>query len=157
MPEPSPRCEPAVSNDPSAYGFTTEIRVRLSETDAVGIVFFGSFSTYFDVGRMDYLAHLGLNEMDGPVRDLMPGVVVAHQVAFEAPARYNDQLVLHVRIADLGRTSYTFHFLITHKRSRQRIARGTLSLVWLDDQFRPVPLPKAFTEVIREFEGELLG
>ena len=146
----------SVSNDPAAYGFTTEIRVRLSETDAVGIVFFGSFSTYFDVGRMDYLAHLGLNKMGGAVRDLIPGAVVGHRIAFEAPARYNDQLVLHVRIAALGRTSYTFHYLVTHKRSRQRIARGSLCLVWLDDDFRPTPLPEAFTEVIRDFEGDLL-
>ena len=45
----------------SKYGFSTEVQVRLSETDAVGIVFFGTYAHYFDIGRMDYLAHLGLN------------------------------------------------------------------------------------------------
>jgi acyl-CoA thioester hydrolase len=148
---------PLVSDDRGSYGFSTEIRVRLSETDAVGIVFFGSFSAFFDVGRMDYLAHLGLHKMDGAVRDLIPGAVVHQEVSFASPARYNDELVVHVRIADLGRTSYTFHFLVTNKRSRSNVACGSLTLVWLNEDFQPVALPAAFTDAVREFERELLG
>lgn len=147
----------AITRDLNAYGFSTEVRVRLSETDAVGIVFFGSFAAYFDVGRMDYLAHLGLHRLDGHVRDLAPGAVVAHQVDFHNPARYNDTLVIRVRVARLGRTSYTFHFFVSDKRTRLAVATGRLTLVWLDDAFRAVPLPDAFREAIRAFEGELLA
>ena len=102
----------AVTHDRNAYPFMTEIRVRLSETDAVGIVYFGSFSTYMDVGRMDYLNHLGLTRLDGPVRDLIPGAVVNAQLTFLSPARYTDILLLHGRVARIGKTSYTFHCLI---------------------------------------------
>ena len=157
MADRRPHSVSSVSDNRGSYGFSTEIRVRLSETDAVGIVFFGSFSAFFDVGRMDYLAHLGLHTMDGAVRDLIPGAVVHQEVSFASPARYNDELVVHVRIAALGRTSYTFHFLVTNKRSRETVARGSLTLVWLDEAFLPIELPGAFTEVVREFEGELLG
>lgn len=146
----------AVTQDLNAYGFSTEIRVRLSETDAVGIVFFGSFAAYFDVGRMDYLAHLGLHRLDGPVRDLAPGAVVAHQVDFHNPARYNDTLIIRVRVAHLGRSSYTFHFFVSDKRTRRPVATGRLTLVWLDADFQPVPLPDAFRKAVRTFEGALL-
>lgn len=145
-----------VTHDLNAYGYSTEIRVRLSETDAVGIVFFGSFAAYFDVGRMDYLAHLGLHRLDGHVRDLAPGAVVAHEVAFHNPARYNDTLIIRVRIARLGTSSYTFHFLLTDKRTRKPVATGKLTLVWLDEAFSPTPLPDAFRKSICEFEGDLL-
>ncbi len=145
-----------VTQDLNAYGFSTEVRVRLSETDAVGIVFFGSFAAYFDVGRMDYLAHLGLHRFDGHVRDLAPGAVVAHQVDFHNPARYNDTLVIRVRVARLGRSSYTFHFFVSDKRTRRPVATGQLTLVWLDDDFQPVPLPDAFRAAVRTFEGDLL-
>ena len=143
-----------ITLDRNAYGFTTEIRVRLSETDAVGIVFFGSFSVYFDVGRMDYLQNLGLQRMSGAVADLIPGAVVGQTAAFHRPARYNDVLVVHVRIARIGRTSYTFHYLVTHKRSRELVATGSLSLVWLSDAFEPIAVPEAFREVVQGFEGE---
>ena len=147
-----------VQDDRNLYGFQTEVRVRLSETDAVGIVFFGSFASYFDVGRMDYLAHLGLQKYGGVVRDLIPGAVVHQSVSFANPARYNDELLIHVRIADLGRTSYTFHFLVTHKRNRTLVAKGSLTLVWLDDSFSPVAIPDTFRESVAEFEGDgLMG
>ena len=44
------------------FHFSSEVRVRLPETDAFGIVFNGVFFTYFDVGRMDYLRNLGVLE-----------------------------------------------------------------------------------------------
>lgn len=139
--------------DRNAYAFQTEVRVRLSETDAVGIVFFGSFSAYMDVGRMDYLNNLGLQRLDGHVRDLIPGAVVRAHLEFRSPARYNDLLLLHVRVARLGRTSYTFHFLMTQKRTRDVVALGELTLVWLDADFRPTALPEAFRRAVMDFEG----
>ncbi len=145
-----------VSRDLNDYGFTTELRVRLNETDAVGIVFFGSFATYFDVGRMDYLAHLGLHTFDGAVRDLIPGAVVRQEAQFHSPATYNDTLALHVRIARIGKTSYTFHLLATHKRTRALVASGLLTLVWLDENFKPIVVPEQFRVIVRQFEGHRL-
>jgi acyl-CoA thioester hydrolase len=90
------------------------------------------------------------------VKDLIPGAVVGVGLQFKSPARYNDTLIVHVRIAHLGRTSYTFHMLLTNKRTRDIVALGRLSLVWLDADFRPTPLPEAFRVAIREFEGSAL-
>ncbi len=143
-----------ISLAPDDYRFATDLRVRLSETDAVGIVYFGSFATYFDVGRMEYLNHLGLHTFDGPVRDLIPGVVVHQEAHFHAPAHYHDDLQIHVRIAELGRTSYTFHLLATHRSTRRLLASGSISLVWLDANFAPTPLPERFRMCAREFEGQ---
>ena len=144
------------SDELSAYGFSTDVRVRLSETDAVGIVFFGTYAHYFDIGRMDYLAHLGLNQHGGAIRDLLPGVVVGHQVRFTSPARYNEVLAVFVRLAAIGSTSYTFHLKIVNKRSRASVAEGSLTLVWMNDDHQPVQVPESFRSVIREFEGTRL-
>jgi acyl-CoA thioester hydrolase len=146
-----------ISLDLNAYGFTTEVRVRLSETDAVGVVYFGSYAPYFEVGWMDYLAHLGLHTFDSPVRDLVPGAVLRHEAQFHAPARYNDTLCLHVRIAHLGQTSYTFHFVLTQHRDGGLVASGLLHMVWLDETFSPISLPARFRNAVTEFEGPRLA
>ena len=150
-----------ITHDRNAYSFSTEIRVRLSETDAVGIVYFGSFSVYMDVGRMDYLNHLGLQKhQGGPVRDLIPGAVVAAHLNFHTPAHYNDILVVHVRLARVGATSYTFHFLMVNKRTPQVVATGALTLAWLDGEFRPMRIPDDFRAGVKAFEQdrvELVG
>ena len=143
-----------VTEDRNAYRFRTEVRVRLSETDAVGIVFFGSFSAYMDVGRMDYLNHLGLAQHEGPVKDLAPGAVVETSLNFHGPARYNDVLEIHVRMARLGHSSYTFHFLMTDKRTPRVVATGQMTLVWLDEAFKPMGIPEDFRAAIAAFEGE---
>ena len=62
-------------NDNSAFHFSTDIRVRLPETDAMGIVFHGNFFTYLEVGRVDYLRNLGLSEGIRPIRDFENVVV----------------------------------------------------------------------------------
>ena len=141
------------TRDRNAYRFRTEVRVRLSETDAVGIVFFGSYSTYMDVGRMDYLGNLGLTRFGGPVRDLIPGAVISSSARFHAPARYNDVLEIGVRVAHVGETSYRFEFLITNKRTATLLATGQLTLVWLDDDFLPTPIPDDFRRAVAEFES----
>jgi len=155
----------AVTTDRNAYSFSTEVRVRLAETDAVGIVFFGSFSMYLDVGRMDYLHHLGLDAarfrpgssaLTQALAHLPPGAVAHVDVDFRAPARYNDVLVIYVRVAHLGRTSYTFHALMVDKRRPHVVATGRLTLVWLDEAFQPVALPAEFRKAIEEFEGDRL-
>ena len=145
------------SDDLSDYGFSTEVRVRLSETDAVGIVFFGSFASYFDVGRMDYLANLNLNRFGGAIRDLIPGAIVAYETRFKSPARYNDVLTIFVRIAEIGNTSYTFHFKIVNKSTRAVVANGSLTIVWMNLEQEPIVVPDAFREVIRGFEGDGLS
>lgn len=153
-----------VTEDRNAYSFSTEVRVRLSETDAVGIVFFGSFSAYLDVGRMDYLQHLGLDAVrfrgshaGHALAHLPPGAVAHVDIDFCAPARYNDTLVVWVRVAEIGRSSYTFHHLIADKRRPHVIAKGRLTLVWLDDAFQPTAIAPEFRKAIEDFEGERLG
>lgn len=145
-----------LTTDLNAYGYSTDLRVRLSETDAVGIVFFGSFASYFDVGRMDYLNHLELNKFDGAIKDLIPGAVVHQEAHFHKPAHYNDQLTLHVRIAKIGNSSYTFHFLVVNRGNRDIIATGQLTLVWLDSQFQSITIPALFRNTVKEFEGASL-
>lgn len=143
-----------ISTDLNDYGFSTSLRVRLSETDAVGIVFFGSFATFFDVGRMDYLENLGVSDFRGVIPELIPGVVIHHESRFHTPARYADTLIVHVRIAELGNTSYTFHFLGTKKKTREVVVTGALTLCWLDDAQQPTRIPQAFRDAVVGFEAD---
>src|SRR5215218_5991561 len=41
----------------AAYGFTTEIRVRFAETDAQGIAHHAAYLVWFELARVEYLAH----------------------------------------------------------------------------------------------------
>jgi acyl-CoA thioester hydrolase len=138
------------------FNFSTEVRVRLPETDAVGIAFHGWFFTYFEVGRMDYLRNLGLAENNRPIKDFM-NVVVNSTCDFISPARFDDPLVVKVRIADIGNSSFQFEFLVYHKRENRLVAKGKTVHVAIDSAtWKPIRVPDEFRKIIRTFEGTSL-
>lgn len=140
------------------YRFSTDIRVRLPETDAMGIVFHGAFFTYLEVGRMDYVRNLGLAGSHAqPIRDFA-NVVARACCDFRSSARFDDPLVVHVRIAEIRKTSFRFEFLIVHKSEARVVAEGHTVHVAIDAATgKPVPVPDSFREKIRKFEGAALS
>ncbi len=142
--------------EPEQFNFSTEIRVRLPETDAFGIVFHANFFTYFDVARVDYLRNLHALECISPENGRL-NVLVHANAAFRSPARFDDILVVHARISKFGRTSFTFEFLTFHKQENRVVADGSTVICVLDpDTWKPIPVPEDFREMIRNFEGERL-
>jgi acyl-CoA thioester hydrolase len=136
------------------FHFSTEIRVRLPETDAFGIVFHGCFFTYFDVARMDYLRNLGMLDASRPVGGL-PAPVAHADADFRSPARFDDVLVVHARVSEIGRTSFRCEFRVSHKRENRLVAEGHTVQVVIDEKtWKPVPVPEEFRARVRQFEGE---
>jgi acyl-CoA thioester hydrolase len=136
----------------AAFPFRTEVRVRLPETDAMGIVFHGNFFVYLEVGRVDYLRNLGLTDAGRPIKDF-DNVVVAAHVDFKSPARLDDPLTIDVRMREIRRSSFTFDFRIRHKNENRLVAEGYTTHCAIGPDFAPVPVPAAFRAVIARFEG----
>ena len=125
--------------------------MRLPETDAMGIVFHGSYFTFLEVGRVDYLMNLGLTENNRPIRDF-DNVVVAAHLDFRTPARLHDLLAIDVRVREIGGSSFTFAFRIRDKRRNATVAEGYTTHCAVDESFQPMRVPEPFREVIAEFE-----
>lgn len=142
---------------PPNFHFSTEVRVRLPETDAMGIVFHGAFFTYLEVGRTDYLRNLGLaGSFAQPIKDFA-NVVARACCDFRSSARFDDPLVIHVRIAEIRKTSFQFEFRIVHKSEARLVAEGHTVHVAIDPTtLKPIAVPAAFRERVRKFEGESL-
>ncbi len=134
------------------YNFNTEIRVRLPETDAMGVVFHGNYFTYLEVGRVDYLTNLGLCEGNRPISEFENVVVSAH-LDFKSPARLNEKLIIDIRTGQIKKSSFTFEFRIRHKSENRLVAAGYTAHCAIDDQYRPIPVSDHFRKVISNFEG----
>lgn len=137
------------------FNFSTEVRVRLPETDAFGIVFHANFFVYFDVARVDYLRNLGALRFISPEGG-RNNALVHSSADFRSPARFDDVLVVRARIAEIGSSSFTLEFLTTHKAENRVVATGRTTLVVLDERWRPAPVPEEFREAVRKFEGAAL-
>lgn len=135
--------------------FSSEIRVRLPETDSLGVVYHGCFLTYFDVARMDYLRGLGL--LDPFRRGESLNLVVHASADFRSPARFDDVLVVHVRVRRIGETSVHFEFRVTLKADGRLVAEGRSVHSFIDSKtWQPTRVPDEFRAAVRAYEGSAL-
>ncbi|MFM7168110.1 MAG: acyl-CoA thioesterase [Planctomycetaceae bacterium] len=75
-----------------------EIRVRYSETDAMGFLHHANYLCYFEIGRTELFRAQGGNYRRMEELGLF-FVVAKVQVRYRRPARYDDLLTLHTKIS----------------------------------------------------------
>ena len=47
--------------DKSMYYFETTLRVRYSDTDKMGFVYYGNYTKFYEIGRVETMRALGAN------------------------------------------------------------------------------------------------
>jgi len=136
--------------------FSVSTRVAFSDTDAQGIVYYGRYLPYMDLARVEYHRTLGLLGME--VGE--PGVefvMRALAVEYHAPAVFDDEIEVGVRVARIGRTSATYEFEATRVRDGELMVTATQTLVAVDlEQRKACEIPEDFRRTIRDFEGSAL-
>jgi len=124
--------------------------VGFSDTDAQGVVYYGRYNPYFDLARVEYLRSLGLlhRSEDGDF------VMRANDVEYFAPARFDDELEIYVRVSRLGRTSVTFEFAAYEMADGRLMVTAHQTLVYVDlDERKALPVPETYRAKVIEFEG----
>lgn len=120
------------------------LRVRMAETDALGIVYYGSFMTYLELARVELFRRAGLAP-GGP--DGAP--VIAHvSCTYHAPARFDDVLEVEARPVRVGRTSFGLRHRIRRPADGALVAEAEDAVVYVDRQGRPQPLPPRLRELL---------
>jgi len=120
------------------YSFSARTRVGFSDTDAQGVVYYGRYNPYFDFARVEYLRSLGLLDDEGGGEFVMR----ANDVEYFAPARFDDELEIHVRVARVGRTSMTYEFAAHRLPDETLMVTAHQTLVFVDPTARrPIPIP----------------
>jgi acyl-CoA thioester hydrolase len=138
------------------FRFAYRTRVGFDETDAQGIVYYGRYMPYFDRARVEYLRHLELLE-HGRGAGVSQFVMRAQHVQYHAPAAFDDELEVYVRVQRIGRTSITWEFEAVDTASETHLASANQTLVRVDRERRPVEVPGEIRERVGAFEWELGG
>jgi acyl-CoA thioester hydrolase len=113
------------------FKFSTRTRVGFSDTDAQGIVYYGRYLPYLDLARVEYHRKLGLLGME--VGE--PGVefvMRALTIEYHAPAVFDDELELCIRVARIGRTSATYECAAYRVRDDLLLVTATQTPVLVD-------------------------
>ena len=113
------------------YISETTTRVRYAETDQMGIVYYGNYAQYFEIGRVESIRQLGYSykemEEDGV---MLP--VVEMSIKFLRSAVYDDLLTIKTTLRELPADhKITFHSEVFNETGKL-LTSGTVSLYFLD-------------------------
>jgi acyl-CoA thioester hydrolase len=120
------------------------VRVRFGETDLMGIVHHGTYISYFEVGRVEYMRRRGLDYHSWTQLGIHLPVVEAH-VRYRRTARFDELLCIETRLADLQRVQMRFDYRLLRPEldngGEELVAEGytTLACVGHDHVIRRVP------------------
>ena len=134
------------------FKFSAPTRVGFSDTDAQGIVYYGRYNPYFDLARVEYLRSLGLLRRGGEAGDF---VMRANDVEYFAPAVFDDEIEVYVRVSRLGRTSVTFAFAAYRLLDDVLMVTAHQTLVYVDlAERKACPVPDSFRAPVLAFEAD---
>jgi acyl-CoA thioester hydrolase len=143
---------PATDRRPP-FRYVYRTRVGFDETDAQGIVYYGRYMPYFDRARVEYLRELGVLVREPADPEF---VMRAQHVEYHAPARFDDELEVYVRVRRIGTTSVLWEFEAYNATTDERLVVATQTAVSVDlAERRPVPVEWRVREAIAAFEPEL--
>ena len=133
------------------FRFSTDLRVRFSETDAQGVAHNSSYLVWFEIARIAYL-----DQYPGGYRRLIEegieATTVESHVRYHVGVRFDDRLRVWARVSDLRGARFRFDYVI--ERDSEVVADGWTSHACVDaTTLRPTRMPDALKRRIEEIEA----
>jgi len=127
-----------------------KIRVRYSETDQMGYVYYGNYAAYYEVARVEMLRNLGTTYKEMEESGIMMPVLEL-KCKYIRPARYDEELSITVKILEKPQTRIKFHYEI-HNENEELINIGETTLVFVNiEKNRPGLPSKEFEELMEPY------
>jgi acyl-CoA thioester hydrolase len=121
------------------------VRVRYAETDQMGVVYYGNYAQYFEVGRVEFLRERGMSyremEEDGV---MLP--VVHLEVNYKKSALYDELLTIETEIVEKPTVKISFNHKIYNKK-KELLVTGKVVLVFMEIETRKIK--KASSDILK--------
>jgi len=124
----------------------TLLRVRYSETDKMGIVYYANYLVWFEIGRAEFCRARGFSYRDMEENDDAFLVVAESYCRYKAPAFYDDELLVRTHIAEMRRRSLRFGYEIVRVSDDQINAEGETGHVVTDTNGRVRSFPEGYAQ-----------
>lgn len=128
--------------------FVWPVRVYYEDSDAQGVVYYANYFKFMERARTEWIRSLGIEQDTLMKRDRRIFVVVDTTAEFLSPARFNDLLVVTVRLTDRSRATFTMgQDIFRNSIDGELLCRGTIRAAFLNaDTLKPARLPEKLFE-----------
>lgn len=134
--------------------FSTPIQIRFTDIDQLKHVTNSVYQQYFDMGRMEYFAHVFGERMDWSGEGL---VLVSLSMDYMSPIKLIDKIEVRSRISGIGHKSIKMQQQIYNFTSGCVCSQSTSVLVACKSFCtESIEIPSRWVDKIKAFEPELL-
>jgi acyl-CoA thioester hydrolase len=126
----------------------TKIRVRYKDTDRMGVVYYGNYLTYFEIGRAELMRDLGFPysafENDG-----YSLVVTEANAKYHANVGYDTLVTVKTRISDLRAVRVRFEYEIVDE-NRELLVDGYTVHACVNTSSKPIRIPADLRNIFEQ-------
>lgn len=133
----------------------TKIRVYYQDTDKMGVVYYGNYARYYEIGRTEMIRELGFTYKQMEELNIMlPARSLT--INYVKSAFYDDLLTVRTIVDSIPKVRFPIKTEIYNEQG-ELINSGETVLVFFNSQTnKPVAAPKYFTdEMLRLFQKEV--
>jgi len=129
----------------------TNIRVRYKDTDRMGVVYYGNYLTFFEVGRSEYMRELGFpySQLEGKGYTL---AVTEANAKYHGNTGYDSLLTVKTALTELKRVRVRFDYEIMSEENTLLVTGHTMHAC-LNADLKPIRMP---AEMVKRMEERLI-
>ena len=139
------------------YTSSTHIRIHYALTDQMGVVYYGNYAQFYEIGRTEAIRELGFTYKDIEAMGIiMP--VVEMQSSFIRSAKYDDLITVKTIVKEMPTSHSITFFTEIYNETKKLLNTGTTTLFFVEKaSMKKVSMPKELEEKLKIFfENKIL-
>jgi acyl-CoA thioester hydrolase len=113
------------------YSTETPIRIHYALTDQMGMVYYGNYAQFYEIGRTEAIRQLGYTYKDIEAMGIIMPVIETHSY-FLRPAKYDDVITVKTILKEMPTAhAITFHTEIFNE-AKKLLNRGETTLYFIE-------------------------
>ena len=128
---------------------TTHYRVRYSDTDQMGVVYYGNYPRFYEIGRSEMIRDLGYTYKELEKTGVfMP--VASVNAKYLRPIYYDEMITIETTLKKMPQARMVFYHTIYNEK-QEVVHTAEVTLVFLDGKTnRPVRVPRYMLEALEK-------
>ena len=125
-----------------------KLRVRYSDTDQMGYVYYGRYASFYEIARVELFRSLGFSYKKLEEKGIgMP--VIDMETKYILPIKYDEQIKINTIIENLPSSRISFKYEVYNQNNElANTAKTTLTFINLTNK-KPVRMPAELLDIVK--------
>lgn len=132
------------------FSAESKIRVRYSEVDIMGYVYYGNYGSFYEVGRVDAMRQIGISYKDLEANGYMMPVVEMFTKYFK-PAHYDDFVTVKTFVKEMPSVRMKFYYELYNEENVLLNTGYTIHVFVSHETRKPCQPPEVIISGIKQY------